>query len=500
MHRRSFLAAAAALPLLRVSAVAAAQTKAIPFSGSTVRELAREAAAKPFVPADNKLPNHLRDLTYDRYRTLRFRPEFALWRSKNLTFEVQLFHRGFLYADKVQVFEVADGQARPIAYAPEWFDFGDIPPPQTTPEFGFAGFRIHAPINRPDYRDEVCAFLGASYFRAVAKGQTYGLSARGLAINTGETSGEEFPAFRAFYIEKPQEGATSIVVHALLDSKSTTAAYRFTIRPGDTTVFDTEMAIYPRVELKTAGLAPMTSMFLFGPNDRTGVDDFRPAVHDSDGLLIRNGRGEQLWRPLSNPRDLQISHFGDINPRGFGLLQRERDFAAYQDLESRFEQRPGIWIEPIGDWGEGDMRLVEIPTNEEVHDNIVSFWHPRVPLKAKAEHTFTYRINWGHGPQEASQLATFSRTAIGARGDKRKLFVLDLVGDRLKGVDAKAVRGVVTAGDHKVEHIVTQPNPLTGGWRLSFEMATPSDPVELRATVMLHEEPLSEVWVYRWTP
>jgi glucans biosynthesis protein len=500
VNRRSFLAGAAALPLLRPSFVAAAPAEPMPFSASTVRDIAREAASKAFVPADDKLPQHLRELTYDRYRTLRFRPEFSLWRKDKLPFEVQLFHRGFLYADKVAIYEVANGQAVPIAYTTDWFEFGDIAPPQTTQAFGFAGFRIHAPINRPDYHDEVCAFLGASYFRAVAKGQSYGLSARGLALNTGEASGEEFPAFRAFFLEKPQPNATSMVVHALLDSKSTTAAFRFTIRPGEATIFDTEMAIYPRTELKTAGLAPMTSMFLFGPNDRNDVDDFRPAVHDSDGLAIQNGRGEQLWRPLSNPRDLQISHFGDLNPRGFGLMQRERNFAAYQDLESRFETRPSLWIEPIGDWGEGDVRLVEIPTNEEVHDNIASFWRPKEPLKAKAEHTFTYRISWGTGAPKPKPLATFQRTATGARGDKAKLFVLDLAGDRLKEVDAKAVRGVVTAGDNKVEHIVTQPNPLTGGWRLSFELATPAKPVELRATVLQGEEAISEVWVYRWTP
>jgi periplasmic glucans biosynthesis protein len=501
LNRRRFLAAAATLPLLKVSALrATTPAEPIRFGASTVRDLARETASKPFVGPDDKLPQHLRDLTYDRYRALRFKPDFSLWRKEKLPFEVQFFHRGFLYAEKVQIFEVVDGRATPLAYMPDWFEFGDIPPPETTAQFGFAGFRIHAPMNRPDYYDEVCAFLGASYFRAVAKGQTYGLSARGLALNTGEASGEEFPAFRAFFLEKPKAKAASLVVHALLDSKSTAAAFRFTIRPGETTVFDTEMAIYPRNELKTAGLAPMTSMFMFGPNDRTEVDDFRPAVHDSDGLAIQNGRGEQLWRPICNPRDLQISQFGDLNPRGFGLLQREKNFAAYQDIESRFETRPSIWVEPVGDWGEGDVRLIEIPTREEVHDNIACFWRPKEPLKAEAEHTFTYRINWGAGLQKPPPLATFSRTAIGTKGDKTKLFVLDLVGERLKGIDAKAVRGVVTAGETKVENIVTQPNPLTGGWRLSFEVAASSKPVELRATVLQGEDPVSEVWVYRWTP
>ena len=289
----------------------------------------------------------------------------------------------------------------------------------------------------------MCVFLGASYFRAVAKGEIYGLSARGLAINTGESKGEEFPLFRAFWIEKPAPNANSIVVHALLDSESTTAAYRFTIRPGDTTVFDVEMAIYPRVDLDHAGLTPMTSMFLFGPNDRNEVDDFRPSVHDSDGMAIYNGRGEELWRPLSNPKDLQISTFTDLNPRGYGLMQRQKNFIEYQDLESSFERRPSLWAEPIGDWGEGSVQLIEIPTREEIHDNIASFWRPKNPLQAKGEHTYTYRLHWGPDTPKASSLARFSRTAVGAKGEDARIFVLDLIGDRLKSVDPNGIRGNV---------------------------------------------------------
>lgn len=265
-----------------------------------------------------------------------------MWHGEKLPFEVQFFHRGFFYKNRVDVYEVVDGQATKIQYRPDYFSFGETKPPSPDADLGFAGFRIHAPINRPDYYDEVCVFLGASYFRAVAKGEIYGLSARGLSINTGEAKGEEFPLFKAFWIEKPVPNATSIVVHALLDSKSAAASYRFTIRPGATTVFDVEMSLYPRVDLDHAGLAPMTSMFFFGPNDRNDVDDFRPAVHDSDGLAIYNGQGEQLWRPLSNPRDLQISTFADLNPHGFGLMQREKNFFAYEDLESQFERRPSL--------------------------------------------------------------------------------------------------------------------------------------------------------------
>ena len=502
MNRRDFLAASA-LPL--VSGVAPgllspAHAQPAPFDRSIVRQMARDLASKPYKAPSEKLPDNLANIDYDHYRAIRFLPERALWRGEKLPFEAQFFHRGFFYKNRVDIFEVKNGQAAQIAYQPELFSFGDTAPPGAAVDLGFAGFRLHAPINKPDYYDEVCVFLGASYFRAVAKGQLYGLSARGLSINTGEAKGEEFPFFKTFWIEKPAPGANSIVVHALLDSESAAAAYRFTIRPGDTTVFDVEMAIYPRVDLDHAGLAPMTSMFFFGPNDRKDVEDFRPSVHDSDGLAIFNGRGEELWRPLHNPRDLQVSSFADLNPRGFGLMQRQKDFSAYQDLESNFERRPSLWAEPIGDWGEGAVKLLEIPTNEEIHDNIASFWLPKNPLPAKGEHTYTYRLHWGPDAPKPTALARFSRTGIGARGDNATIFVLDVTGERLKSVDPKILRGVVTAEKAKIQNIVTQPNPATGGWRLSFELLKEKTPVEIRASLMQDNEAISEAWVYRWTP
>ena len=504
LNRRNFLRASATLPVLAVikrELMFPADASETQFSPAYVRQIARDIASKPYVPPDTTLPESFRGLDYDRYRTIRFLPERALWREENLPFQVQFFHRGFLYLNKVDIFEIAGNRIARIPYQSDAFSFGKAVPPPANTDLGFGGFRIHAPINNPNHYDEVCVFLGASYFRAIAKGEIYGLSARGLSINTGKAQGEEFPLFKAFWIEKPAPTANSIVVHALLDSKSAAAAYRFTIRPGDTTVFDVEMAIYPRVDLQFPGLAPMTSMFFFGPNDRNNADDFRPAVHDSDGLAIFNGRDEQLWRPLNNPRDLQISIFSDLNPRGFGLMQREKSFFEYQDLESSFERRPSLWVEPIGDWGEGSVQLVEIPTKEEIHDNIAGFWQPKAPLMANGEHTYTYRLHWGPDYPKPSSLAIFSRTAIGARADNARLFVLDLIGDQLKSIDPKAIRGVVSADKAEIKNVVTQPNPQTGGWRLSFEMLNQDQaPVELRASLMQDDIPLSEVWIYRWTP
>jgi glucans biosynthesis protein len=496
LRASAVFSAAAALP--RVSAADAAQEAT--FGPSSVRELARSLAAKSFEPPDEKLPDALKDLNYDQYRSIRFRPERALWRDEKLPFQAQFFHRGFFYKNKVDMFEVSNGHAVPIPYRRDDFSFGEGLGKWGDVDLGFAGFRIHAPINRPDYYDEVCVFLGASYFRAVAKGETYGLSARGLSIDTGDSKGEEFPLFKAFWLEKPAANATSMVVLALLDSKSAAGSYRFTIRPGETTIFDVEASLYPRVELGHAGFAPMTSMFFFGPNDRVNVDDFRPAVHDSGGLAMHNGKGEQLWRPLNNPRDLQVSTFSDVNPRGFGLMQRDKNYFSYRDLESHFERRPSLWVEPIGDWGEGFVYLFNIPTKKEIHDNIVAFWRPKQPVTAKAEHNFTYRLHWGPDVAKSDRLARFTRTGVGAHGTGSKLFVLELIGDGLKGLDAKAIKGVVTAEKSEISNIVTQPNPETGGWRLSFQCNIKDQPIELRAVLNENDKPISEVWTYRWTP
>ena len=508
MNRRKFLVAAAT-PLVagigsRVlpgsSARAAAPEEGAPFAAATVRQLAHDLAQTEFKPPDNNLPDAFKKLDYDQYRSIRFRPDHALWRDERLTFQAQFFHRGFYYANRIDMFQVVQGRAVPIRYSPDMFDFGKLPPPPPGVDLGFAGFRLHAPINRPDYYDEVCVFLGASYFRAVAKDLIYGLSARGLTINTADSKGEEFPLFRSFWIEKPAPNTDSIVVHALLDSQSVAGAYRFTIRPGEATIFDVEVVLYPRSDIAQPGFAPLTSMFFFDANDRLGVDDYRPAVHDSDGLAMRNGRGEHLWRQLSNPRDLQVSTFTDTSPRGFGLIQRQRDFRSYQDLEARYEKRPSLWIEPIGDWSDGGVQLVEIPTKEEIHDNIVAFWRPKDPLKQKGEYTYTYRQHWGREEPGTPTFARTLKTRIGAAPDDGRLFVLDFVGANLKPLKPDAARAVITADKGKIDNVVIQGNPELDGWRLSFRLAPAREPaVELRAQLMQGEEPLSEVWLYRWT-
>jgi periplasmic glucans biosynthesis protein len=290
-------------------------------------------------------------------------------------------------------------------------------------------------------------------------------------------------------------------VHALLDSESAAAAYRFTIRPGESTIYDIEVTLFPRVQIGEPGLATLTSMYFFGPNDRGGVDDFRPAVHDSDGLAIQNGRGEQLWRPLSNPADLQVSAFVDNSPRGFGLMQRERSFHRFEDLEARYEKRPSAWVEPIGDWGDGEVRLVEIPTSTEINDNIVSFWRPRSPTRAKGEYLYTYRIHWGARLPRPQPLARVVSTRIGAGTDETRQIVIDFAGENLKGIAPADIKANVTADKGNLRNIVVHQNPEITGTRVAFQLAAGSEKaIELRAQLTRGEDPLSEVWLYRWTP
>lgn len=511
MQRRALMKGSASLTMIAAlgshSNPAAAesaphQPASTPFDASTVRRIAQELSRKPYQPPETNLPTVVSKLSWDQWRSIRFQKDRALWRNDNLPFRVELIHRGYLFEQKVEINEVSDGQSRPVAFNPDLFEYEDQKL-RVTGNLGFAGFRIHAPINRPDYYDECVVFLGASYFRAVAKGQVYGLSARGLAIGTGNPKGEEFAAFRTFWLEKPRPDSHSIVVHALLDTRSTTGAYRFTIHPGDTTVFDVESTLYPRVDITEPGLATMTSMFDFDFDDREGVDDWRPAAHDSEGLSIWVGNGDQIWRPLVNPRDLQFSAFADGNTRGFGLMQRKRAFADYQDLALRYEKRPSLWIETIGDWGQGSIDLVEIPTPNEVNDNIVSFWRPKEKLAAKGEYNFTYRMHWGWDTPWPTKLARVADTRSGLADDKQgREYVIDFTGDAVKSLTTAQPPNVeVHASAGQIRNIFSEPNPDIGGWRIGFELVPGGEKlVEVTARLSKDNQPLTESWMFRWTP
>ncbi|MGY1425349.1 glucan biosynthesis protein [Lysobacter sp. A289] len=514
MRRRELLIAGLTLPLVALPGVGKpsplralagdvpVQDPLAPsFTPDTVPGLARALAAQPFQPAAGKLPDSLRSIGYDQYREIRFDPRQALWRGQGRSFQAEFFHRAFLFGQRVDIHQVADGMATPIVYQPGMFSFGSAPATVET-DLGFAGFRLHAPINTPDYFDEVCAFLGASYFRAVAQGQRYGLSARGLALRTGDPAGEEFPVFKAFWIERPEPGAGQIVVHALMDSPSVAGAFAFVIHPGQETVFDVSARLYPRVALSLAGIAPLTSMFQFDASDRVGIDDYRSAVHDSGGLALDTASGEQLWRPLCNPVALQESTFDDDSPRGFGLMQRKRRFSDYGDSEAQYERRPSLWVEPVGDWGRGSVHLFELPTADEYHDNIVAFWRPSQPLAAGREHRFDYRLHWCDRRGDQTALAKTERTRIGAAPKGARQVVIDLAGGGLASLNESALpRAEVHVSHGQVTNIVAHASPETGGWRLAFELHPGDEPlVELRARLLSQDgNPLSETWIYRWT-
>jgi periplasmic glucans biosynthesis protein len=508
----AFLAAAGASRSL----VAAGQALGLrfgrpaPFTAATVLDQARALAAEPFGALDQALPEALAGLDHEQHARIRFRPDMALWKGLDLHAEAQFFHLGSRFRAPVHIYEVADSLAREVLYGGALFNFGEGGPALDLPEdLGFAGFRLHAPLNRPDLFDEVAVFLGASYFRAIGRHQRYGISARGVAIDTGLPKDEEFPAFRRFWLERPAPGADEVVVHALLDGPSLSGAYSFRIVPGRSSIMEVEATLFPREAIELLGIAPLTSMFLFGPNDRQGVDDYRPGVHDSDGLQVWSGSGEWSWRPLVNPQQLRLSLFGDRDPKGFGLMQRARDFAAYQDLEGRYELRPSLWVEPLESWGSGHVRLIEIPSPREIYDNMVAFWVPKEPVEAGSEWAFKYRLHWGVEPAALPDLGEVVATRVGVGGDTEqeregglRRLVIDFAGGQLQGMPADAaLDAAVSASGGEVIAPVARKNDVTGGWRASFDLRPDADgPVELRCVLRLAGQTLTETWVYQWTP
>ncbi|MGD9765516.1 MAG: glucan biosynthesis protein [Candidatus Binatia bacterium] len=478
-----------------------AANAALAFGLEDVTNRAKDLAKQSY-QAPVQAPEWLREISYDQWRDIRFRPEQALWRNKKLPFQVQFFHPG-LYYDRPVALNVVDGTGvRAIQFSPNQFDYGRNDFASRVPQnLGYAGFRVHAPIKKRDYYDEVIVYLGATYFRAIGKNEVFGLSARGLAVDTALPSGEEFPYFREFWLVTPQPGDKDMTIYGLLDSPSLTGAYQFIVRPGDQTAVKVESRLFPRAGVRKLGVAPLTSMFYHGENSVRSVEDFRPEVHDSDGLLINFGSGEWLWRPLDNPPALRISSFRTAHPRGYGLIQRDREFDHYQDLETRPERRPSAWVVPHGDWGEGSIELVEIPTKSDTNDNIVAFWVPNTLPEAGAMASYAYTVYWYADTTSFSP----SGRVVATRRDRGTVdnayrFVIDFAGKKLDSLPADTVlRGVVTvaSGEDSATLLDQQvvKNPVTGGWRLTFQIRPlKSDPVELRAFLDQGGTSLTETW------
>lgn len=500
LSRRRFLSTClSSVSALAIAPVAMATGAAIPFDHDTVIAEARDLASRPYAERE-MVPQEWQDLSYEQYRSIRFRLDKALWYGTETPYNVDFFTPGLYFPRTVKVFEVEDGMPRPVAFSLDMFDKGkEVPTLPVDATLGFSGLRLRTEMHRPGKTDEFCVFQGASYFRAIGLGEAYGLSARGLALNTGDAVGEEFPDFIRFWLERPVPGQRNMVVHALMDSPSVTGAYRFDVTPGEDCTMEVQATLFPRTELDHVGIGPLTSMFLYDQTNRNRFDDFRPAVHDSDGLMVRNGAGEVLWRPLANPKRLQVSSFVDMNPRGFGLMQRAREFADFADLEAHYHRRPCLWVEPKGDWGKGMVRLVEIPADQEIYDNIVAYWRPSTPYQAGAQIDLSYRLIWGEEPYRTAMPKVLN-TAMGDKtfGEGR-LAVIDFEASDLFD-DPDAIT-VFTGSPHvEVSDGVLQRNPDTGGLRLAFAFDPGErDHVELRAQLLRDGAPASEVWLYRWT-
>ncbi|HXN35257.1 MAG TPA: glucan biosynthesis protein G [Opitutaceae bacterium] len=474
------------------------------FDFEILRYQAKMLANRPYSPGRSTVPEALLRLTYDQYRDIRFRADEGLWHRDRLPFELQFFHPGFNFDRTVQISVISGQSVDPVSFSPEMFDYGSNRVPSVSSKMGFAGLKILYPLNKPG--DELGAFLGASYFRFICQRAVYGLSARGLAINTGGPASEEFPSFREFWVERPAADARTLTVYALLDGPSATGAYKFFITPGAETVTQVHAVVYCRADPGVLGLAPLTSMFWHGKNTNVSYNDFRPEVHDSDGLMVFTGAGEWIWRPLTNPGAARVASFSDVNPKGFGLVQRDRQFENYQDLEAYYHMRPSAWVEPIGLWGRGAVRLVELHAPDETADNISAFWVPETLPRPGDPIEMSYRLHWFmdqiHPPAGFAVSTRHGRTPTQEVDLER--FVVDFGGAYLgkQGPDP-AIEPVVTVGDGaSLVNATVQKNPFNGTWRVAFALKSDGTgrPVELRCFLRKPPHVLTETWSYLWQP
>ena len=491
-----------------------------PFGFNDVVRYAEAAAAHPFVAPDESLPGSLADIDYTAYRGIHFRPDHAIWHGER-QFELQLFHRGYLYKQKIEISLIERGRARPLLYDPAMFDLGGLPTQNLPPDLGFAGFRIHAPLNGVTGWDEFAVFQGASYFRLRARGQEYGLSARGLGIDTSGAGEEEFPVFRAFWIEEPAPDQRDLTVYALLDSRSASGAFSFRLSPsvggsegsGDT-LAEVSATLFPRRPISGLGLAPLTSMYQFGTAKTAAFDDYRPQVHDSDGLQVLTGTGEWLWTPLSNPRSVRTDwvRTGPSTAErlgGFGLIQRERSFDAYLDIQARYQSRPSHWVEPVGEWPAGHLELFAIPTENEFLDNIVSYWVPATPPLVGQPFSYAYRVR---AFDQAEALPPLGRVAamwidsaqrlrpIEPADPSRRLFLLEFTGKELRSLPAETQLDVELHATHgALLDPYIEKNGYTGGWRVYVEYRPAPDQLgDLRCRLLMKGRVMTETWRYLW--
>jgi glucans biosynthesis protein len=491
----------------------AASAQQAPFGFEDIALQAQRLAESPYrrpPPADARRAA----LDYDAVRRIQFRARHALWHGSGAPFEMQFFPVAGGATRALRLYEVSNGQPRVLQLPADIFDNdGVLPPEQPDALAAVAGWRLTYPLNDPFKRDEVIAFLGSSYFRALGQGQRYGLSARAIAVDTVGGSGEEFPEFTGFWFETPAAGASEFVFYALLDGPRVAGAYRFALRPGADTSVDVRARLFFRAGVTTLGVAPLTSMFLHGENQPAQVADFRPEVHDSDGLQIETAEGEWLWRPLTNPAAPFVTSFALRSPRGFGLMQRDRAFASYEDVEARYDLRPSAWVEPIGDWGAGRIELLQFRTPDETHDNIAAYWVPAAAPQPGKPLDLAWRVHWQGHAQHLPPGAYVTQTRTGYGYTKlpppkqRHKLLVDFSGPALPPAPRPAadddVQAVASASANaRIVRVHAYPNPARNGWRatLEFDRVDPKQAVELRVFLRQGANTLSETWSYAMAP
>ncbi len=471
------------------------------FSWEALQAWAEEVAKHPFRRALPSRPELIQRIDFDAHQQIHYRDDAAIMPSAN-SYPVELFHVGKYFMEPVRVFIVRDSQSREVLYSDELFSYGEATFAKALPkDTGFAGFRVMRAKGEPDW----ISFLGASYFRTTGETKQYGLSTRGLAIDTGMPTPEEFPRFTNFWIER-LDGEDGIMVYALLDSPSVAGAYR--IRAVRTTgvITQVDMVVHAREDVKRLGVGPLTSMYWYGKLNRAIGTDWRPEIHDSDGLAIWTGAGEHIWRPLNNPPVVKLSSFVDKSPKGFGLLQRERNFDAYQDDGVFYNKRPSVWVEPVGDWGEGAVQLLEIPTHDETLDNIVAFWNPKEPYRAGQRLAMSYRVHWRNDtpfPHPNGRVVATRRGHGGIPGGDRPegvaKYVIDFEGGQLgKLVNTDGVKLNLTASRGEYSSVAAYRIVDTARWRAIFDFkADGADACDLRAYLDMNGTPLTETWMYQ---
>ena len=490
------------LTLIALCLAALHSSAASAFDFEDVARRAESLSRQPYRAPSREAPAELQALTYDEYRYIRFRPERSRWRPEKLPFELMFLHLGKYVKLPVRMNEIEADRVRYIRYdGDDFYLERNKLSPKAWGDLGFAGFRAHYPLNNSEYKDEVVAFAGASYFRALGSGQRYGMSARGLAIDTVGGQSEEFPRFTEFWFVKPAADATTLTVYALLDSPRVSGVYQFDVHPGSDTVVETRARLFLRAGVATLGVAPLTSMYFFGENQPHRTD-FRPEVHDSDGLMVATGDGEWLWRPLLNPEHTFTTSFAMRDLRGFGLMQRDRDFRSYEDGEARYELRPSVWVEPIGSWGPGRVELVQLNTRDETNDNIVAYWVPERPPTPGQPFDIAYRLHWQRAQETRPPGGWVVQTRVG-RGyaelaaDEQQLTV-DFAGPSLATLPADApVEAVVTAPSNgRVVDSHAYRVDATGEWRMTVRVKqlNATEPTELRGFLKSGSDVLTETW------